>query len=686
MRRSLWIIVVVAMALGLWACGGSDDGNGAPKAHCTGNGTFLWACGGSDDGNGSGDGETASGDATTEVTGDASGETTTPPADPVEALTHATPLMGHALLAEAHSGWGQADCLSCHEVTHGGAEAPDCAFCHGANGAPRRPLDHKAAGCTACHADSHDSNAAGWEDARACASCHKYVATDDCPQTVETDVVVIGAGGGGLGAAVTLANAGLDVVVIERHNKVGGYMTNFNRGDYRFEISLHAMGGFDGEAPGTATMFERFGILDRVQPVKAENTYKNVYPDYAFTIPDGFEPFKEALIAEFPHEAEGIEYLFWLFAKVDEALGFFAELGMEATLAKYQEEEPELMPTFLKMLNATLSEVLLEQIEDPKLFAVLTQLASYIGEPPDELSALNYIVMWNGYHMEGFYNFVGGSQSVSDAIAAVITEKGGTIRTSTLATKIVVEGGRAVEVQTADDVCYRPRYVVSNANAPATVEMIGRDNLPEDYVADIDEMTVAIPVVALYLGVDHDYVPLFDGTHEILLQDSLDTDYVFQNMGGCDPAADGLLLIANYSAVDPTAAPEGKNVISITSSLDEGCDDDWGWGDPEAYLAKKKAVADAYLTRAEAVLPGLREHVEVLEIGAPQTLRGFTLNPRGTIYGWRHTPDQALMQRLPPETPVENLFLAGMWTFPGAGQSAVLGSGEAAARLILATE
>ena len=661
MRRSPKILLVVGLALGLWACQGSDDEKGI------------------------GDGDTAGSDIATEVADDASGETTPPPADPVEALTHATPLMGHALLTDTHQGWGQADCMGCHQAAHGGTRAPDCAICHGANGAPRRPLDHKTKGCTVCHGDAHGGNAAAWEDARDCASCHKYVATNDCPKTVDTDVVVIGAGGGGLGAAVTLANAGLDVVVIERHNKVGGYMTNFNRGDYRFEISLHAMGGFDGEA-GTAAMFERFGILDRVQPVKAENTYKNIYPDYAFTIPDGFEPYKQALIQEFPHEAEGIEYLFWLFAKVDEALGFFAELGMEATLAKYQEEEPELMPTFLKMLNATLSEVLLEQIEDPKLFAILTQLASYIGEPPDELSALNYIVMWNGYHMEGFYNFVGGSQSISDAIAAVVTEKGGTIRTSTLATKIVVEGGRAVEVQTADDVCYRPRYVVSNANVPATIEMIGRDKLPEDYVADIDAMTLAIPVVALYLGVDHDYVPLFDGTHEILLQDSLDTDYVFQNMGGCDPAADGLLLIANYSAVDPTAAPAGKNVISITSALDDACDNDWGWGDPDAYLARKKAVAAAYLTRAEAVLPGLREHVEVLEIGAPQTLRAFTLNPRGTIYGWRHTPDQAILQRLPPETPIENLFLAGMWTFPGAGQAAVLGSGETAANLILDME
>lgn len=653
------ILVIALLSLGLWACGEEGDGGGSGKSDV---------------------GAEVAGDAA-EVQ-DAGGETT-PPVDPVEALTHATPLMGHALLSEDHDGWGKGDCLSCHEAAHGGQTAPHCATCHGPNGAPQRPLDHAAAGCTGCHGDSHGSNAASWQDGRDCSVCHKYEPSEGCPKTVETDVVVIGAGGGGLGAAVTLANAGLDVVVIERHNKVGGYMTNFTRGDYRFEISLHAMGGFDGEKASTRTMFERFGIMDRVQPVKAENTYKNIYPDYAFTIPDGFEAYKAALIAEFPAETEGIEYLFWLFAKVDEALGLFQELGMEATLAKYQEEEPELMPTFLKMLNATLSEVLLERIEDPRLYAILTQLTSYIGEPPETMSALNYIVMWNGYHMFGFYNFVGGSESVTQAIGQVIEEKGGTIRLGTLATKIVIEEGRAVEVQTADDVCYRPRYVVSNANAPATMEMIGHENLPKDYLDAMDKMEVAMPVVAIYLGVDHDYTDVFDGTHEILLQDSYDTEYVFQNMRGCDPTADGLLLIANYSTIDPTAAPAGKNVISITSGLDDACDNDWGWGDPDKYLAQKKALADAYLTRAEAVLPGLRDHVEVLEVGAPQTLRAFSLNPRGTIYGWRHTPDQALMQRLKPETPISNVYLAGMWTFPGAGQAAVLASGEAAAKLII---
>jgi len=83
------------------------------------------------------------------------------------------------------------------------------------------------------------------------------------------DAIVIGAGGGGLAAAAKLALGGMKVLVIEQHSKVGGYMGNFERDDYTFEISLHAMDGFD---PGTGMnrkTFEDLGILNKVKPVKA---------------------------------------------------------------------------------------------------------------------------------------------------------------------------------------------------------------------------------------------------------------------------------------------------------------------------------------------------------------------------------------------------------------------------------
>ncbi len=59
------------------------------------------------------------------------------------------------------------------------------------------------------------------------------------------DVVVIGAGMGGLSAGIHAALAGKDVLVLEQHNLPGGFATSFVRGRYEFEATLHELLDFD---------------------------------------------------------------------------------------------------------------------------------------------------------------------------------------------------------------------------------------------------------------------------------------------------------------------------------------------------------------------------------------------------------------------------------------------------------
>jgi len=73
------------------------------------------------------------------------------------------------------------------------------------------------------------------------------VKTTQEEQTIQTaplppaDVVVVGAGLGGLGAALELARQGVKVLVLEQHNLPGGFATSFVRGRFEFEPSLHQM-------------------------------------------------------------------------------------------------------------------------------------------------------------------------------------------------------------------------------------------------------------------------------------------------------------------------------------------------------------------------------------------------------------------------------------------------------------
>ena len=87
--------------------------------------------------------------------------------------------------------------------------------------------------------------------------------------------------------------------------------------------------------------------------------------------------------------------------------------------------------------------------------------------------------------------------------------------------------------------------------------------------------------------------------------------------------------------------------------------------------------------RAEEYLPDLSKHIEEFEVGSPRTMYHYTLNPKGSIIGWANTPDQSMLKRLEQKTPIDNLFLAGAWTFPAGGQSAVIMSGMFAAKMAM---
>ena len=607
-----------------------------------------------------------------------------------DAISSATPGVATATLTETHSGWKKTDCFTCHAEAHDfGFETPQCITCHGDNGAPRRSSGHDNADCSSCHEGQHAQMQ--FQAPKDCRMCHGYEAPQGnaCPSTESFDVVVIGAGGGGLSTAAKLARSGMSVAVLEQHYKVGGCMGTFRRGDYNFEVSLHAMDGLEPPDGMNLKMFEELGIADKVARVKLDPMYVSTFPGLTLEIPADFETYRQLLMTTFPEQADSVNRLFDDMKAYDKVFNAIYSLQDGMNLQAIWTILSNLGTTlkFAAYLNKTVSELLAEYNFDDRFVSVWTQLALFLGVEPSRLSAMMFIVMWNNYHLHGFYYFEGGSGAVADALAEVVEENGGTVRTGARATKIDIENGRAVRVRTQDDGCYEGRYIVSNANAIDTLEnMVGEQYLPPDYLAALDNMDIGLSVFVVYLGVDHDFGEIFGNSHEIMFSSTFDTD---ENMdyirsGDLDHAPGA---IANYSAVDPTAAPAGKSSMQVISQLPYDWRDNWAWDQGyDAYVKLKTEAAWKLIERAENYLPGLTDHIEVMEVGTPRTVQNYTLNPLGTIFGWDHTIDQSLDRRLQNQTPIENLYLAGAWTMPGAGQSAVLQSGILVSDMILEAE
>ena len=90
------------------------------------------------------------------------------------------------------------------------------------------------------------------------------------------DVVVIGAGNGGLTAACSLAQKGIKTLLLEKHNVPGGCATSFCRGRFEFEVALHQLSGMGTpEKPGPLRyVLDKLGVVDRLEWVEMENLYR----------------------------------------------------------------------------------------------------------------------------------------------------------------------------------------------------------------------------------------------------------------------------------------------------------------------------------------------------------------------------------------------------------------------------
>jgi prolycopene isomerase len=492
------------------------------------------------------------------------------------------------------------------------------------------------------------------------------------------DVLVVGAGLGGLAAGSLLAKRGLSVLMIEQQDKPGGSCTSFKRQDVVFDVGTAMIYGFGekGFKPFRFLMNE----LEEPIDIVAHSTLARMTIEGREVVfwPD-VQRFVDELGEMFPEEKAGLRAfysdLYGLYENIvvkNEVVvppsEYSARQGLRSLLSN-----PFGMLKMRKLLSTSTRSLLEQYFHTPEVFEFYDKLCSaYCYCTAAETPAVLAATMFLDNHIGGVYYPAGGAQMLPNKIEKAFERYGGQVLYRHLVDEILIRDGKAYGVRLENGIEIHARCVVANATVWNIYgKLVRPEHSTPERRAWAQALVPTFPSMTLYMVVDREAVPPGAIPWEVFIEKGQGID------------SSDLTLYIN-ALVDQTLCPPDKLVITaIAPNLCR-------WPRPEDpayrsedYGALKKREADRMVDQIEQHYPGFREHIRTLIVGTPATVERYLLKNWGAVGGPKNAIGQEMLHRLHARSEWKSLYFCGDSTVMATGAPATLVSGIGAACVVL---
>ncbi len=488
------------------------------------------------------------------------------------------------------------------------------------------------------------------------------------------DAIVIGAGLGGLAAAMRLGAKGYRVTVLDKLDRVGGRGSSISQNGHRFDLGptivtvpqvfekLWADCGFD---------FNKDVDLKSLEPF-----YEMRWPDGSvFTASGNHDRMREEVSRLSPSDLKGYER-FLKEAHRRYVVGFE---GMVAEPMHRAWDTIKVLPEFAVLrADRSILGLAKRRVKDPRLQMALSFHPLFIGGDPMNVTSMYALVS----HLEltfGVHYAVGGVQAMADAMAGIVRRQGGQIRLGQKVDGIDVASGAVEGVQLASGEKLPAPLVVSNADAGHTYQSLLKGKSRKRWTdRKLKKSRWSMGLFVWYFGTkgtrnmwpDVGHHTILSGPrYEGLLQDIFIKGHLADDMS---------LYVHRPSVTDPTVAPDGDDTFYALSPVPH-----LGHKNPVDWQSEAPRYRAKVAKELQRLIPGFEDHLSSEVIFTPEDFRDRYLSPHGA--GFSIEPrilQSAWFRPHNVSEEVKGLFLVGAGTHPGAGLPGVVSSAEVLGKLV----
>jgi len=484
------------------------------------------------------------------------------------------------------------------------------------------------------------------------------------------DIIIIGAGIGGLLSATLLAKKGRDVLLIESHDRPGGLMQGFERRGVFFDSTSAFL--MDCAENGNFTKLLNSISVKDISFIDVTDKFVGSYPD--IEIKNSYMLIDDEFVKNnFPQELSRFEKYLRLMQSISRQLALLSKPKFYHYLLF-----PFIFSKVIRYEKKTVKEVLDKFFSDEKLKTILFEHPT--TSPPSSAPFLFLPILYNSA-MSGFFYPEKGFADLANKILNAFLQHRGEVLFNTKVTSIKVENGIQT-IKTNDGKSFQASIVLSNISPLKTIGMI--ENLKDyeekksvrKFVERIKRATYSESAFLIYVKLKDSYDtkirPFITG-----ISSTYDMEKFYGTIQNGKMPEDFSIYILNPSCV---AKDSPKTLTIGTVASYEYFKSIHSREGKETYLSLKKNYAERIIdfVSKSKYFPDLKDNIEFVETASPLTIERYTQNERGCSYGLKSTPKQFGRFKLPNKSPIKNLFFVGHYVYPAYGITGVAQSAEMA--------